>query len=228
MMNNTIGKKLLHLLKLLIGLRTQMNSQSLKIYSGEFMNGRAKYTYKEIPEKGRIYEGFFIYTAKGIHITGNYKDNKKNGLWIYKLNGQSLKVNYAQGMLNGDYTYQNPEAWFGESKASLHLKMNRIVGAINISGFPYKASYGILSGQYNENGYPEGKWILNTKPYNGIKIYHVIYANGSIIKSFEEDITTGDIHSKEIPLAYLVTEFLHKREDIKKIIERGHISFKAL
>lgn len=67
-----------------LSLWNSSTAQSLKTYSGKFKEGTATYTYRDNPNGGRIFEGNFTYTTPYDKITGQFKNNKKNGVWIYK------------------------------------------------------------------------------------------------------------------------------------------------
>lgn len=82
-------------------------AQSLKIYSGKYREGTATYSYKDNPDGGRIYEGSFVYTTPYHKITGQFKNNKKDGQWIYKGYKKSLKLSYKDGVLDGMYQFIN-------------------------------------------------------------------------------------------------------------------------
>jgi len=112
-----------------------VNAQTLKTFSGDYplsypfvgQNGKATYKYYDDPTTyTRIKNGVFTFNFKGvgdyapieISITGNYKNNLKEGTWIAKQitkdfysNGKYLSgtiictANYKDGILNGPLKY---------------------------------------------------------------------------------------------------------------------------
>lgn len=202
-----------------------IHAQTLKTYSGKFNGGYAVYTYKDNPEGGRIYEGKFVYTAGNYQASGNFKNNMRDGLWIYKDAENILKVNYKDGVRDGVFSYQGIAG-----KVNLTFKNNKIVGKVNFEGefsWPVEAYVlivrGKLTGQCDETGYADGTWTVDATQYNG-KIYRVTYKNGYFIKSSEEDITTGDIETYEMSIAYNAVEGADKKS-LERFIDRGLIPF---
>lgn len=208
----------------------QANAQALKTYSGKFKGGQATYTYRDNPEGGRIYEGKFSYTYLAFRINGNYKNDKKDGLWSYKTDKGELKVHYTEGMLNGSYQFEGvAPTLYARLSASLTLKNNKLVGAVKASGFiSPRWDMGSLTGQFDENGYADGIWIYDTTPYEGIKIYRATYKNGYLLKSSVEDTTTGDISSKSVDFAFLARSIvINMKENLEYLIDRGWIAFES-
>ena len=202
-----------------------INAQTLKTYSGKFKSGYAVYTYKDNPEGGRIYEGKFVYTAGGYKVSGIFKNNMRDGLWTYKDSENILKVTYKEGVRDGTFFYQGIAG-----KVNLTFKNNRIVGKVDLIGefsWPVEAYALIvrvkLIGQCDETGYADGTWTVDATQYNG-KIYRVTYKNGYFIKSFEEDITTGDIKTYEMSIAYNAVEGADKKF-LERFMDRGLIPF---
>ena len=119
----------------LIVLSINTYAQTLKTYTGNYpitsifigQNGTATYKYYDDPENySRIKSGLFTFNMKGtgdysavqMIVTGNYKNNLKNGTWVVKLiytdfysdrnylNGSDVTTaNYKDGILNGTFTY---------------------------------------------------------------------------------------------------------------------------
>ena len=207
-----------------------LHAQNLKTYSGKFKGGQATYTYRDNPEGGRIYEGKFSYTYQAFRINGNYKNDKKDGLWSYKTDKGELKVHYTDGMLNGSYQFEGvaPTA-YARLSASLTLKNNKMVGAVKASGFiSPRWHMGTLTGQFDENGYADGAWIYDTTPYEGIKIYRATYKNGYLLKSSIEDVTTGDVSVKEVDFAFLARSIvINMKENLEYLIDRGWVPFES-
>jgi hypothetical protein len=80
-----------------------VNSQSLKTYKGKYNDkGKVEYQYFENENYERVLQGSFIYKEEkyiskkrnynGIIIKGNYKNDLKDGFWIYKkVNNEKVK-----------------------------------------------------------------------------------------------------------------------------------------
>lgn len=201
------------------------NAQTLKTYSGKFQGGQATYTYRDNPNGGRIFEGKFTYISGSgnLQITGSYKNDKKDGLWTYKDGTDLLKIHYKEGVRNGSYIYQgenlNLSLFFKENKIIGKVTAKGNIGILMISNGTGVDAIGTLSGQFNENGYADGEWILDTTPYDRINIYRAIYSDGYLTKSSIEDVTTGDI-SSGVRLAQLPYLIVHDLKLFEKI-DRG-------
>lgn len=213
----------------------QVVSQTLKTYSGVFKDGQATYTYKDKSGGGRIYEGWFNYTCQDIKVVGNYKNDKKDGLWVYVTNEGTLKVNYKDGMLDGSYGYETKvtrqsASYSAVTKISLTFNKNRLVGNVTASGsFGLGLGSGTLKGQFDGNGNPTGTWTFDTTPNKGLNICRSVYENGDLLKSSIEDISTGDLNNKDINLASLPREIvLAKEKQFESIIDRGWIPFSSI
>lgn len=206
------------LFSLLLGLTS--SAQILKSYSGEYdaphkdpliRFGKATYTYYQGNE-GRIYHGKFNYNDRKNIITGDFVNNVQNGLWIYQTSNvygkYTYSINFKDGMLNGLFsmTLTNPKTNAIITKITCNFLEGRLVG--NVSGTNVKLSViGDLStikkntfkGKFDDESFPEGKWILNgnsrqwTENYCGNDTCVVTYINlstGDIIKpSYESEQT---------------------------------------
>lgn len=204
------------------------NAQTLKTYSGKFQGGQATYTYRDNPNGGRIFEGKFTYIScsGNLQITGSYKNDKKDGLWTYKDGTDLLKIHYKEGVRNGSFSYQGRS-----EKAYFTFKDNKIVGNFNLTGefsWGFQGNIlltrGTLAGQCNEDGYADGTWVIDTTPNEGIYIYRVTYKDGYLIKSSQEDISTGDITNQVIDISFNALRAADK--DLLETIDRGMAPFK--
>ena len=90
------------IITLLITSSLYTKGQSIKTYKGQFKKGIATYQYFEDTNKMRIFHGNFYYkeTYEGWSkiekiIKGRYRNNLKDGLWVYtrKLNGKTTTEN---------------------------------------------------------------------------------------------------------------------------------------
>jgi hypothetical protein len=126
-------KKIITIVLIVLSINTF--AQTLKTYTGNYpitsifvgQNGTATYKYYDDPENyTRVKSGLFTFNMKGtgdysfvqMIVTGNYKNNLKNGTWIVKLiytdfysdgkylNGSDVTTaNYTDGLLNGAFSY---------------------------------------------------------------------------------------------------------------------------
>lgn len=200
-------------------------AQSLKTYSGKYQKGTATYSYNDNPEGGRIYEGDFVYTTPYCKVTGQFKNNKKNGLWIYKGYKKSLKLSYKDGVLDGMYQFIRG----GDNTRALLLtiKDGKFVGSAKGTDigytwhrlFHYRGSF---SGQFDENGYMDGDWTF--KNDDSIYVFHAIYEHGVCQKCYREDITTGDIAEGAVKID-LHSIIMDNFTAIESEIDRGHSSW---
>lgn len=125
-----------------------LSCQELKTYSGGFKGGEATYTYYE-NDDGRVFEGKFHWKGNGnrpgylenkgeVEIKGSFKNNKRDGLWIYTATDKQnrvniLKANYVNGVPEGIYEYEENWGMFNEKKAlSATNKNGRADGSVKI------------------------------------------------------------------------------------------------
>ena len=198
-------------------------AQSLKTYSGKYQKGTATYSYNDNPAGGRIYEGDFVYTAPHCKIAGQFKNNKKNGQWIYEGYKQSLKLSYKDGVLDGMYQFirggNNIRALL------LTIKDGKFVGSAKGTDIGYtwnRLSHyrGSFSGQFDENGYMDGDWTFKEDD-DSIYVFHATYEHGVCRKCYREDITTGDIAEGAIKID-LHSIIIDNLETIEGEVSRGH------
>ena len=187
-------KRIIIIMAALIAM-TASKAQELKTYSGHFKSGEATYTYYENDE-GRVFEGEFCWKGPGlkpgtygyngdVEITGNFKNNKRDGLWVYTRTDNKratgvniLKVNYIDGVPEGKYEYE--ETWgshtlvHGKISLSTSMKNGRPNGSVKIE---CPNSY-IITGEYTQ-GTRTGVW---KKEYPSGSYYHIV-CNGSSVKT---------------------------------------------
>lgn len=199
-------------------------AQSLKIYFGKYREGTATYSYKDNPAGGRTYEGSFVYTTPYSKITGQFKNNKKDGQWIYKGYKKSLKLSYKDGVLDGMYQFING----GDNACTLFLtiKDGKFVGSAK--GVKNHYTWGALryrgsfSGQFDENGYMDGNWTFEDD--DSVYVFHATYEHGVCQKCYREDITTGDIAQGKVEID-LHSIIINNFETIEREVDRGHSSW---
>lgn len=180
-----------------------LKAQTEKTYTGAFTangaEGIATYKYTEDPTTGsRIFNGKFSYSGKygGVKLTetieGNYKNDLKNGLWVYNTKTVPGIRTVADQKFYGSYKDGFPDgAWVLNSVTKFitgtQLQGNSLTGtSITITGIanyknkhlfgdfqienkqtgentkPYSAK-----GNFDENGLMDGKWTIKfTKQMN--------------------------------------------------------------
>lgn len=161
---------------------TTFSAQELKTYSGSFKGGHATYTYYET-DAGRIFEGKFHWKGNGarpgyleykgeVEITGSFKNNKRDGLWIYTATNKqnrvnTLKANYVDGVREGKYEYEeNWGRFFNEKKTfSAMMKNGRADGPVTI-----EVPKSVITGEYTQNK-RTGVW---ERKFSNGSYYHVI------------------------------------------------------
>jgi len=203
---------------MLITCNTIVIAQTKKTYNGVFENGKAIYQYFENNDLERIFDGSFSYTASinsirnkkiGVEndsylITGQYKNNMKNGMWsekkTYSLDGNGnnyltniFSGNYENGLKVGKWTYNSKgvkDSKTYEKITYFNYNKNILIGKI--------FSEGHIDGSINNDGVFQGIWNIKTQG----REYIAEFANGIFIKLIVRKIENGDILFK-----YLVSEY---------------------
>lgn len=238
-------------------------SQNLKTFNGKFEDGTidkgtATYTYYENPETNEyVKHGNFKYTytekkdisTYNLVITGNFKHNKRDGLWSYTLsvvdwptNGDSyitgtktLLANYVNGLPDGtwnfNYNAKTRDKLFNSygfswtnyqtiptQSVSTSFIDGTISGAFQLSNTLFYSDFHSIIGQFNENGFMNGKWTFNgTKEEKTME-----FKDGVLVKYVLRDLSTGKVIAQEIDdenMTRIKNEFLAGKdiqEDIKK------------
>lgn len=194
---------------LLILLTVQVSiGQTLKTYSGLYKNGKATYTYYEDENGERVKHGKFTYNKvdKGIGVgggmnisyattisaSGNYKNGVKDGTWTYKNKTAgggitfadfSAVINYADGRMEG--TLNNAGTIF-------QMKNNRITGQVKKVMKTQNEDW-TLTGQFDEEGFPDGTWTKNYKSYGNLYEDTEKYVHGLLVAKQTKNESTGKI-----------------------------------
>ena len=196
-------------------------AQSHRTYTGLYNGGKATYTYVEDTDGSRIMDGKFVFEKYGFmngsagEVYGSYKMGNKNGLWIYKRRGSPigiLKVNYVNGNMNGIFSYR-----CGNEFYQINFLNNRIIGSIQVPDddeFPH----GTIQGQFDDEGYPTGKWIYKYEDFNNPYIVTEIYNSGNLKSKSVKNEATGDI--KEISLEDIEKTYDGRKELAPYKVER--------
>ena len=174
---------------LLVAITLCTCAQELKTYSGSFKGGEATYTYYETDE-GRIFEGEFHWKGNGarpgylenkgeVEIKGSFKNNKRDGLWIYTATDKqsrvnTLKANYVSGVPEGNYEYVENWGIFNQKKTLSTTKKNgRADGPVKI-----EIPNSDITGNYAQDT-RVGVW--ERKFTNG-SYYHVVCKGSNVLE----------------------------------------------
>ncbi len=124
-----------------------LSAQELKTYSGSFKGGQATYTYYETDD-GRVYDGKFHWKSNlgDGEMTGTFKNNKRDGLWIYTYRESTFKVNYVNGIPNGKFEIKGNFWGLEECTLSATMINGRANGPVKI-----EESNSVITGEYNQN-----------------------------------------------------------------------------
>lgn len=205
------------------------------IYSGSYIDGHATYEYKNADgdDDQRIYIGRFRYRGgykssrdgRRIHdeVSGYYKNNLKDGMWTFIRMGQGmykkLKVNYVDGKLNGKYTYVGKGLSINRRK-SIHMS------AEMHNGYPVgiikgKSKEAKFVGQCDDDGYPDGLWILDISVDKNITYYEQ-WTHGVLNEAYSIDLATGNRHSIPEKMRSIIKETVYYDcMPLENIIRKG-------
>jgi hypothetical protein len=181
-----------------------IHAQELKLYNGTYKGAKATYQYYENTNLDRIYQGKFnfhkikLQDVSGanlyadITIHGNYKNNLKDGEWVFSSFDNitdpvtdELKVNFLNGKRNGKWKYIHTVIKKGVKyslEATLNFKNDTLVGNVDFFDF--------FKGQANSAGDFVGRWTHKSR-----REEYVIDYSDNLIKHFvKRNFTTGEIY----------------------------------
>lgn len=197
--------------------------QTVKTYSGNYEDGQATYHYFENEILERVYDGSFVFKRTianssnwqgkpNVEITGNFKDNKKDGKWTYK--NEYLKsfpeggyrefamCSYRAGKLNGfctltDYSIRTNEIL---RKSTASFEDGKLVGKFsfkdNYSRFYFTnstCSKLSVNGQFNKEGKFDSTWHITYKGNDESYEYIMKFKNGVLFWALHRNLSTGDV-----------------------------------
>jgi formylglycine-generating enzyme len=212
-------------------------SQNIKTYQGPYENGTTTYQYYENENYERIFHGNFKYKAiiiddvKGklnLTVTGQYKLDKKDGIWSYTLADTYIKSatevvsgNYNYGMMDGEWTsvttMNNTKKIIRKTIAQ--FKNNKLTGELKFD-FTFNSSkdYSTISikGNFNDSSLFNGAW-LTTYTKENIQYEEIRkYRNGVLYLLMHRRLSDGAILEKRDSTDF-VTLFFDRYDPIKKI-----------
>ncbi len=182
----------------------RLDKKGLKFYQGKYAHGNALFTYREGLD-AYIYNGKFYYEHRyqnygksSTRISGLYQDNLKENVWRY-CNREShsktlLTVNYFHGIHQGMYLLRIGDVGFFSFRLRCMLKLfllnNKVIGPIKVLGNDYT-----IQANCDENGRPNGKWIMNVKDSYSEYTHIEEWEHGVLNACYRIDVLTGK-HTK--------------------------------
>ena len=202
-------KNIITAIALLICLNT-FGQSNVKTYSGEMKTpkdilgklikniskGQGAYSYYELEDGTRVKHGKFQFKYRyntPYTVVGQYKNGKKEGVWVMTEYGYNQKerdkftVTYMDDKLNGAYNGVLFHT-HGQMKCSGEMKDNHYIGAVKIET-PHSA--GVIKGIFNEDGWAHGIWQVERK--KGVPLTQEReYYQGFLLKVVETDLASGE------------------------------------
>ena len=188
------------------------SSQTIKTYSGPYANGTATYQYYENSNYERIYNGSFHYTAKisyekifdacsicGVEVTGNYKENKKDGDWVFKLNHENYSEivtgSFDKGFFNGKWTTTKISNANQKviCSSSANYSYGKVIGPLNrqCNGSEFEFS------NFDKSGKRDSIWFNTELKSNNEKLEEIRkYKHGVLYWELYRNVSTGEIFRK--------------------------------
>lgn len=194
------------------------------------------YEYYENAELERVYNGKYIEYNQNCIIKGQFSNNVKTGNWYYLNQEGSFKHreyfgNYTNNRKNGVWTYKldyNEKTKKHNTVFNLKFKNDTIVGKIDFSNFDltrnqyggYKGLKFGYKGEMDSIGNYVGIWTkkINTKNEDIIEFY-----KNFVIKILKRNLETGVIIEKYLPnrekIIKKIDDFYEKRKLSKNEIK---------
>lgn len=192
-------------------------------YAGLYHKGRAIYFYNQ-SDGNRIYNGRFWTRRKSYSFTlgksietasGCFHNDKKNGRWkfsnrtrgLYKL----LIADFLNDRYEGTYYYKSvchSRAFnFKTGTTTLNLRMSGGKPTGDIKGYFCGE---ILSGHYDNNGSPDGIWLMDRTKIGLCHKDFEIWEHGICKDSYSIDESTGEKTRNKSQLTNLVMNIIYK------------------
>lgn len=197
--------------------RGNAGTATYSYYTGD--DGRrmfdGKYTYKRIDKRN----GGSTYTE-----TGQYKDDKLEGLWTLTFNGSmygikvvaKITLNYKNGLLDGPMNYSWRETEDGKTKTEAYTFQFH-EGYLTGKATKLVLDRYIYSYQCDEEDLPIGIWTKIGNRKDATFTECCVYENGKAIDGYTEQVATGDRSS--ITVDYYPNEML---KGITRLLERPY------
>ena len=218
-LSKSIQVKIIIINLIIFSFISQLYSQTIKKYSGQFEDGIATYEYYENEKLERVYHGSFTYNSKEYKLTGSFKNNKKNGKWSFiKTKAEYIKSlitpefpieeiatgSFLDGDMNGNWLYQFKEKATGKilKSSAVTFDRNKLIGKYKFSDLEAKKS---IEFTLNKISLIDGNFIFKYKNY-GVHFEDIRkYKNGIRYFQIHRNLQTGeiletlDISPSEIP-----------------------------
>jgi hypothetical protein len=172
--------------------RGNSGTATYSYYTGD--DGRrmfdGKYTYKKVDKRN----GGSTYTE-----TGQYKDDKLEGLWTLTFNGSmygnkvvaKITLNYKNGLLDGPMNYSWRETEGGKTNTKQYV-LQFHEGYLTGKASNIKLDMQIISYAFDENHQPSGLWTCRLNRPSEQWMFCIRYADGKLQESYTENMATGD------------------------------------
>lgn len=169
-------------------------NKGLKSYKGRFTmrapwggsyTGDVEYYYRDAPNGERIYEDTFYFMcyeqSKYFYASGRFKNDKQVGTWHFSDYDSRAIITFDEnGVPDGPF-----ELKFGSSQGYTGRFTN---------GYMKELKYSTVWGYFNENGKPNGEWIISSVKS---PVSRITFNNGVCTKPYYFEYSTGD--KKSIP-----------------------------
>lgn len=207
-------------------------SQTVKTYSGNYeaanVIGTTNYQYYENEKYERVYHGYFNFSGTDNHeilnfffteglktqynLKGNFKNNKKDGLWNYTIARPKAKFsflgieevsnpsteritgNYKNGNKVGEWKHTKTDnnTQVALSNSIVHFAESPITYML-VGDFDFKRKEIKIKGGFDEEGYMNGDWniqyTLSSIQYKDERKYK----NGVLYWRLHRNMSTGEI-----------------------------------
>ena len=184
-------------------------TQTLKTYSGLYEEGKVTYTYYEDADGERVKHGKYVYNRRdnlglSYSVSGNYKNNVKDGKWTYKddiatglgKHGRSMTViNYVDGNMEGTISRTDTYNDGTTTTTRYQMKGNRVTGAVKEkveATLLYPNAY-TLAGQFDDDGFPDGVWTKKYEKDGNLFTDTEKYVHGLLVARQTKNESTGKI-----------------------------------
>lgn len=207
--------------------------QVQKTYSGRYEKGYAVYQYYENENYERILNGNFSYKESELQISGQYRNNLRNGLWKtttsvskgWDKNSQIISefvsATYINGQLEGLCTYKKTNETTKRTlvTAIASFRKNMMVGDYKFESYgdKYESDNKFSINYYLTNeGFIDGTLKINYS-YNGVEYEDIQkYKTGFLYWALCRNTTNGKV-LKKINKQSFVDEFYSNYDTIKKV-----------
>lgn len=209
-----------------------------KLYAGRYLDGKAHYYYEDSCDS-RVYEGSFYYLGKYYYhpygktidyVRGSFLHNSKHGRWKFhhKRRGSNrvLYVDYSEGRHNGLYKFRSTGVHNLKSTNVLlcvEMSDGHLCGAVtgNFSGE-------ILTGRCDEQGRPDGTWMMDLSKTSQCRIDYEIWDHGRLVDAYTVDMSTGDkTHNEGCIQPFLKSFIYYDCLPLERLIDKGSILWRG-